>query len=196
LSPAGAAPVAERARIHITGASGSGTSTLGAALAGRLGVPWHDTDSYFWLPSDPAYVTPRPMPERLERLSRALDDEVGWVLSGSLDGWGDALIPRIGTDIFLHLPGPARLARLQAREVARFGARIAPGGDMHQGSRDFVEWAARYDTAGTDQRSLARHEAWLAALPCPVLRLDASQPPPAVLAAALAGLGLPAPAGG
>jgi adenylate kinase family enzyme len=188
--------MAQRPRIHITGASGSGTSTLGAALAARLGVPWHDTDSYFWLPSDPAYVTPRPLPDRLDRLARALDDEVGWVLSGSLDGWCDPLAPRIGTEIFLHVPQPIRMDRLRAREAARFGARIAPGGDMHAGSQEFLAWAESYDTAGTTQRSLARHLAWLAALPCPVLRLDAGQPAAAVLAAALAGLGAPAPAGG
>lgn len=188
--------MAERPRIHITGASGSGTSTLGAALAARLGVPWHDTDSYFWLPSEPAYVTSRSMPERLERLSRALDDEVGWVLSGSLDGWGDPLVRRFSADIFLRLPAPLRMARLRARETARFGARIAPGGDMHAGSLEFLAWAESYDTAGMDQRSQMRHEAWLAALPCPVLRLDSSLSPPALLAAALAGLGLAAPAGG
>lgn len=193
MSPGRGVRVAERAvarpRIHITGASGCGVSTLGAGLAARLGVPWHDTDSYFWLPTNPAYVTPRPMPERLERLARALDDEVGWVLSGSLDGWGDALAPRIGTDIFLRVPGEVRLARLRAREAARFGARIAPGGDMHAGSQEFLAWAASYDSAGADQRSLVRHEAWLAALPCPVLRLDGGRPAAEVLEAALAGLG-------
>lgn len=176
-----------RPRIHITGASGSGATTLGAALAARLGVPWHDTDSYYWLATDPAYVTPRPMPERLARLARALDDEVGWVLSGALDGWGDALIPRISLDVFLRVPTGTRMERLRAREVARFGARIAPGGDMHAGSQAFLAWAESYDAAGPEQRSLARHEAWLAALPCPVLRLDGRLPaealPPLVLAA-------------
>ena len=178
----------QRPRIHITGASGCGVSTLGAALAARLGVPWHDTDSYFWLPSDPPYVTPRPVPERLDRLGRALDDEVGWVLSGALDGWGDPLVPRIGHDIFVRVPHAVRMARLQAREVARFGARIAPGGDMHAGSQEFLTWAASYETAGMDQRSLVRHEAWLAALPCPVLRLDGALAPGEVLEHALAGL--------
>jgi adenylate kinase family enzyme len=176
-------------RIHITGASGSGVSTLGAALAARLRAPWHDTDSYFWQRTDPPFTTPRPMPERLERLSRALDDEIGWVLSGSLDGWGDALIPRIGADLFLHLPAGPRMRRLHAREATRFGPRIAPGGDMHASSQEFLAWAESYDTAGPEQRSRARHEAWLAALPCPVIRLDASQPADAVLAQALAGLG-------
>lgn len=177
-----------RPRIHITGASGCGVTTLGAGLAAGLGVSWHDTDSYFWLPTEPAYVTPRPMPERLERLARALDDEIGWVLSGSLDGWGDGLIPRISADIFLRVPTAIRMERLRAREAARFGARIAPGGDMHQGSQDFLAWAESYETAGADQRSLARHETWLAALPCFVVQLDGALPPAAVLAGALAGL--------
>ncbi len=173
-------------RIHITGASGSGVTTLGAGLAAALRVPWHDTDSYFWTATEPPFTTPRPMPERLERLSRALDDEIGWVLSGSLDGWGDALIPRLGGDIFLRLPPETRMARLRAREATRFGARIAPGGDMHASSQEFLAWAESYDSAGTDQRSLARHEAWLAALPCPALRLDAALPAAEVLARAVA----------
>ena len=174
-------------RIHITGASGFGVSTLGAALAARLRVPWHDTDSYFWVPTDPAFVIRRPVADRLARLSRALDDEVGWVLSGSLDGWGDGLIPRIDMDVFLRVPTEVRMARLRARETARFGERIAPGGDMHAGSVGFLDWAESYETGGMDQRSLARHEAWLAAMPCPVLRLDGSLPaealPPLVMAA-------------
>jgi adenylate kinase family enzyme len=64
-------------RIHITGASGSGATTLGAGLAAALRVPWHDTDSYYWVATEPPFTTPRPMPERLDRLSRALDDEIG-----------------------------------------------------------------------------------------------------------------------
>lgn len=51
-------------RIH-TGASGSGTSTLGPALAGKLAVPHHDTDDDDWLPTDPPYATARPAAARL-----------------------------------------------------------------------------------------------------------------------------------
>ena len=182
-----------RPRIHITGGSGCGVTTLGAGLAARLGLPWHDTDSYFWLATDPAYVTPRPMPERLDRLAAALDDEIGWVLSGSLDGWGDALIPRISFEVFLRVPTEIRMARLIAREAARFGPRIVRGGDMHRGSQDFLAWAESYDAAGLDQRSLARHESWLAALPCPVLRLDGTAAPETLPPLVVAALSRPAP---
>ena len=79
------------------------------------------------------------------------------------------------------------MARLRAREVARFGARIAPGGDMHDGSQEFLDWAESYEGGGFEQRSLVRHEAWLGVLPCPVLRLEGNSPaeslPPLVEAA-------------
>jgi adenylate kinase family enzyme len=40
-------------RIHLMGASGSGVTTLGRALAARLALPHHDSDDYFWLPTAP-----------------------------------------------------------------------------------------------------------------------------------------------
>jgi hypothetical protein len=36
--------------------------------------------------------------------------------------------------------------------------------------------ASRYDHGDREGRSLAKHQAWLATLPCPVLRLDGSRP--------------------
>lgn len=42
-------------RIHIFGASGSGTSTLGRAVAARLGYAFLDADDFYWLPTDPPF---------------------------------------------------------------------------------------------------------------------------------------------
>ena len=42
--------------LHITGASGSGTTTLGRALASAWAVPHADTDDYFWVPTTPPYT--------------------------------------------------------------------------------------------------------------------------------------------
>jgi hypothetical protein len=70
-----------------------------------------------------------------------------------------------------------RLQRLRTREATHFGAdAVAPGGWRHQETEEFVEWASRYDVGDREGRSLAKHQAWLAALPCPILRLDGSQP--------------------
>lgn len=160
-------------RVHILGASGSGTSTLGAALAQRTEACHLDTDDYYWLSTDPPFEEPRPMPERLARLEADLDAAPRFVLSGSLCGWGDPLVSRFEQVVFLLIPRGVRLARLHDRERSLFGAdALAPGGRMHENHTAFLEWAAGYDAGGLDMRSLARHTAWLAQVPCPVLRLE------------------------
>ena len=47
---------------------------------------------------------------------------------------------------------------------------------MHATHTEFMSWAAAYDDGGMEMRSRRRHEAWLAALPCPVLRLEGEAP--------------------
>lgn len=163
-------------RIHITGASGSGTSTLGAALAAQLAIAHLDTDSFYWAPTEPPFTTKRNPAERLRLIREAIAGAPrGWVLSGSLMKWGDPLIPLFDAVIYLSAPTPVRMARLAARERARYGAAIEPGGAMHQINADFMAWASRYDEDSFDGRSRRAHDDWLAALPCPVIRLDGAR---------------------
>lgn len=159
-------------RVHILGASGSGTTTLAQALAARLGCPQYDVDHYFWLPSDPPFQHIRDREARCAMLDAELQKPGDWVLSGSLCGWGDVYIPLFDLVVFLWIPHDLRMARLAAREVARYGAAIEPGGAMHAASAAFMTWAAGYDEGGLEIRSLRIHNDWLAALPGPVLRLE------------------------
>jgi adenylate kinase family enzyme len=162
-------------RIHLTGASGSGTTTLGRALAERLGVPHFDTDGYFWLPTEPLFQEQREVLERIAMLSTDLDRRDGWVLSGSLMGWGDVFIPSFDLVVFLSVPSAVRLARLRERERQRYGAKIEPGGTQHEGHTAFMDWAAGYDDGNFTGRSRQRHEQWLAGLPCSVVRLEGEE---------------------
>lgn len=160
-------------RLHITGASGAGTTTLGKALAGRLKIAHLDTDDFYWLPSEPAFSEARPPAERLLLLHSAFTQLGSWVLSGSVAGWGTSIALRLDLVIFLSVPTPVRLARLQTREIERFGpSRLAPGGNQHEIHEAFMNWAALYDSGPPSGRSRARHERWLATLACPVLRLE------------------------
>ena len=177
-------------RVHILGASGSGTTTLGAALAARTGAVHLDTDDYFWLPTDPPFETQRPMPERLALLAADLDAASHFVLSGSFCGWGDPLAPRFELMVFLRVPTGVRLKRLVARERREFGAAaLAPGGRMHENHTAFLEWAAGYDAGDLEMRSLARHTAWLDRVRCPVLRFEGESSVDAQVARVLAALG-------
>jgi len=177
-------------RIHILGASGSGTTSLGQALAERLGWPHFDTDTYFWLPTDPPFQKQRPVPDRLAMLAADLDAHSAWVLSGSLCGWGDVLIPRFDLVVFLWVPPDLRLARLREREQRRWGVELAPGGKMHDIHHAFMAWAAGYDAGDLTMRSRTLHEAWLARLPCPAVRLEGTESHEEHLTQVLAGLGV------
>jgi adenylate kinase family enzyme len=164
-------------RLHVVGASGSGTSTLAAALAAHLGLVHLDIDDFFWEPTNPPYERARERAARQQLLGAALERHPGWALSGSLCGWGDLFIPRFEVVVYLLVPTPVRMERLAARERQRYGAdAVAPGGWRSEASREFLEWAARYDEGGLDLRSRARHDAWLADLPCPVVRLEGDRP--------------------
>jgi adenylate kinase family enzyme len=161
-------------RIHVMGASGSGVTTLGRTLADRLAVAHMDTDDFYWLPSDPPYQCKRPVTDRLRLLHEALKAaNGGWALSGSLDGWGDPFVPLFELVVFLLVPTDVRLQRLREREWLRYGQEaLAYGGLLYEQHRAFLHWAAAYDDGTQDGRSRPRHEAWLARLPCPILRLE------------------------
>lgn len=173
------------ARVHILGAPGSGTTTLGAALARERGWPLLDADFFYWEQTDPPFLRAREPAARDALFAAQLEGRRDWVFSGSALGWARPWVPLYGLVVFLRLDPSIRMARLRAREAERHGARIAPGGDMHAASVEFLEWAERYDTAGHEQRSLVAQEAWLDTLRVPVLRLDSAAPVPALLRSVL-----------
>ncbi|NVZ70164.1 AAA family ATPase [Pseudomonas costantinii] len=161
-------------KIHIVGAAGTGTTTLGKALAERLNVAYFDSDYFYWQQTPDPFTIARPRDERIRLLQEQSTDLEGWVLSGSLCGWGDAMITQFTHVVFLRLAPDVRLHRLRLREVQRYGDQILEGGNRHENSVAFLAWAARYEGGNHSLRSLRRHETWLKALTCPVIRLDST----------------------
>ena len=163
--------------IHIFGASGSGTSTLGRRISAEFGYRFMDTDDYFWLPVDPPFTARRDARERLDMMRRDIEAADNAVVSGSLTGWGDPLIPLFTLAVRLQTATDLRIARLRQRESAAFGARIDAGGDMYEEHQAFLRWAAAYDTGGLTMRSKAEHDAWQKLLRCPLLVLSGADDP-------------------
>jgi adenylate kinase family enzyme len=149
-------------RLLITGASGSGTTTLGQALARELEIAFFDADDYYWLPTDPPFREKRDRNVRLALLLADLCRVPQAVVSGSIVNWGAELEDSFSLIVFLSLDAKTRVARLREREIERFGEVDAK----------FLEWAAQYDEGGMEGRSRTLHEEWLSACPCPVLRID------------------------
>lgn len=151
-------------RVLITGAAGSGTTTLAVALAQRWTAAAVEADEFFWLPTEPPYTSKREPEQRRAMFEQALLAHERCVVAGSVVGWGvEALLDLV---VFLYVDAGVRVRRLRAREEARFG----------QASPAFLQWAAQYDEGPSEGRSLVKHEAWLRTLRCPVIKLVGELP--------------------
>ena len=170
-------------RVLVMGASGSGTTTLARALASEWAVPHADADDYFWVPTDPPYVDRRPEADRLRLMQEVFVPRDAWVLSGSVMDWGEPLLDHVDAVVFCSLASDVRLERLRAREAVRYGTAVDPGGERAEAFAEFLAWASGYDEPGFGGRSRVAHEAWLADLACPVVRVDTARPVDELLAA-------------
>jgi hypothetical protein len=148
-------------RILITGASGSGTSTLGRFLANQLKWPYFDTDDYYWLPTTPPFRQKRDPAIRLSLFLGDLGKAESAVVGGSMMGWGLELENSFSLISFLTVAAAIRVERLRVRELQHLG----------HADPQFLEWAAQYDEGRLEGRSLAKHERWLSERSCPVLRI-------------------------
>lgn len=171
----------KRSRVHILGASGSGTTTLARALADRWAVPHADADDYYWVPTVPPFREARPEQERLRLMRAVFVPRDAWTLSGSMVGWGDDIVQLCDAVVFVTLDPDERLRRLRVREVQR---RAGVGYEASSWEQ-FERWARQYDDPDFEGRSRTTHEAWLRQLDKPVLRLDSIAPTPDLVAAIL-----------
>ena len=149
-------------RVLVMGSSGSGTTTLGRAVAERLGIAFFDADDYYWLPTDPPFRQKRDESSRFDMMSTDLGRASSAVVAGSIMNWGRELEDSFSLIVFLILDAAIRIERLRIRELALLG-RI---------DEAFLEWAAQYEEGRLPGRNRARHEKWLRERSCPVLRLD------------------------
>ena len=168
-----------RSRLHVTGASGAGTTTLARALADHWAVPHADVDDYFWVPSDPPYVEKRPASRPGSRSwrssswpARRMGPVPARCSAGVTPSWRAAtrwcswtLDPE---ERLRRIEGP-RGADAQRRPSLSIQAVVGPP----------LSWngPAGYDDPAFDGRSRVAHERWLAGLDRPVLRLDSASPP-------------------
>lgn len=107
--------------MPVSGTAGSGTPTRGHALGTRLGCQHRDLDDCFWMATKPPYQQKRVPPKGIQMLLRGLHAADNVVASGSLLDWGPDAEDAFGLIVFLTMPTPLRLARIQQREVERLG---------------------------------------------------------------------------
>ncbi|GGY58216.1 adenylate kinase [Bacterioplanes sanyensis] len=150
-------------RILITGAAGSGTTTLGKAFACEYGWNFLDADDFYWLPTSPPFQQRRDHSERLTMMMDSINSSENVVISGSVMNWGRELEDGFDLIVFLYLDAIIRVERLKKREQQRHG-RAADAA--------FLQWASEYDSGPSEGRSLAKHQQWLSERRCPIIKME------------------------
>ena len=148
--------------ILITGAAGSGTSTLGRELSKTVpDLEFLDADDFFWLPTNPPYQFKRHPDERLTLLLSQMESK-NIVLSGSVTSWGIKHEISFDLIIFLYLETEIRLERLKKRELKKLGTI----------DDEFIAWASEYDNPKFSGINFVKHQNWLSQQKCRVLKIE------------------------
>lgn len=101
-------------RVAVVGTSGSGKTTMAAAVARRLGLPHVELDALHWEPGWQEAA----LPVFRERVGAALAGDA-WTVDGNYSKVRDLIWPRADTIIFLDYPLAVILHRLLGRTLRR-----------------------------------------------------------------------------
>ncbi|WP_074408098.1 MULTISPECIES: AAA family ATPase [Aquimarina] len=159
-------------KIHIFGASGSGTTTLANNLEQRLGWKHLDADDYYWKKTDPPFQVKIPLLERNIAIKKDIEIYDSVIISGSMVSWGKEWESMFDYAVFLYIPPEVRIQRLINREVARYGVLLQTDAEIQSKSKAFLDWAKQYDDPTFDGRSLTVHKNWIKRLKCPVIQIE------------------------
>jgi adenylate kinase family enzyme len=150
-------------RVSVLGVSGSGKSTVGRAIAGRLGVPFVELDA---LHHGPGWT--EATAEELRARVEPWVDQERWVIDGSYRSkLGDLVVARADTVVWLDLPVWLWLFRLARRTFVRIVTRE----ELWNGNREQLRFlfTERPNIFGWAWRSHRRNrrelEAWAAGHP-------------------------------
>jgi adenylate kinase family enzyme len=134
-------------RVSIVGNAGSGKTTLGRALAGRLGVSFVELDSVFHQPGW------RPLPvDEFRRHVEAVVAGDGWVVDGNYSAVRDLVWARADTVVWIDLPRRAVMRQVVGRTLRRTLTRV----ELWNGNREPLTGLFRLDP----ERSIIRW-AWV-----------------------------------
>jgi adenylate kinase family enzyme len=134
-------------RVTVLGTSGSGKTTVAAALAQRLGVPHVEVDA---LNHGPNWTEANPE-ELRRRVEQAIAGHDGWVMDGGHESkLGDFALERADTVVWLDLPLRVTLGRLRRRTSERIHGGVELWGGNREswrnalvGPRSLFAWAIR-----------------------------------------------------
>jgi adenylate kinase family enzyme len=153
--------------ILVCGLNGAGKTTLARELARLLGYKHMDIEEYCFLPSDIPYTRPRPQDACNALMLADIQKHPHFVLSAVIGDFGEEILRRFDLAVLLSVPKEIRMARINQREIDKYGNRVLEGGDLYEQQKRFHAFAAARPTDYAAQ--------WAKTLTCPVLCIDGTR---------------------
>ncbi len=156
--------------IQICGLNGCGKSTLGRALAERIGFHFIDNENLYFSRTniDEPYKNPKSRAD----VERLLMEEVGrhpdFVFAAVKGDYGKDIIPMYDYIVMMEVPKNVRARRVRNRSFQKFGNRMLIGGDLYNQEEAFFQMV--------DSREDDYVETWLQTVNCPIIRVDGTKP--------------------
>lgn len=156
--------------IQVCGLNGCGKSTLGRALAQKIGFHFIDNEELFFTrnAADEPYQNPRSRAEVEKLLMEEVRRHGDFVFAAVKGDYGSAILPLYRYAVLIEVPKEIRLRRVRNRSFQKFGGRMKPGGDLYESEEVFFQTAAA--------RPEDYAESWARTLPCPVVVVDGTRP--------------------
>ena len=156
--------------IQVCGLNGCGKSTLGRALAQKIGFHFIDNEELFFTrnAADEPYQNPRSRAEVEKLLMEEVRRHGDLVFAAVKGDYGSAILPLYRYAVLIEVPKEIRLRRVRDRSFQKFGGRMKPGGDLYESEEVFFQTAAA--------RPEDYAESWARTLSCPVVVVDGTRP--------------------
>ena len=152
------------------GLNGCGKSTLGRALAQKIGFHFIDNEELFFTrnAADEPYQNPRSRAEVEKILMEEVRKHGDFVLAAVRGDYGKEILPLYRYAVLMEVPKEIRMERIRNRSFQKFGSRMRAGGELYEQEEAF------FRTATSRPEDYAA--AWTRTLDCPVLSVDGTRP--------------------
>lgn len=156
--------------IQICGLNGCGKSTLGRALAEKIGFHFIDNENLYFNRSqtNEPYTNPRSEEEVARLLMQEVSEHPNFVFAAVRGNYGKEIIPMYNYVVVIEVPKEIRSQRVRNRSFQKFGSRMRMGGDLYEQEEAFFRM--------TESRQEDYAENWLQLVKCPIIRVDGTKP--------------------
>ena len=160
--------------IHVMGASGAGTSTIGEFLGEKLGFCVIESDFYKWQQTIPEFQIMRPIEESNSLLLDKIKNSKNLIITGSLHS-NSVTFKYLDLIIYLKCPTRIRMKRILKRDEELGRNSMSQTGEVKENFLGFLELAKNYNHLGLDKRSKASQKYVIKSSRTPVIYINTNK---------------------